>query len=91
MTVWPLASQPGHAPYSARGVWKFDHLDIALEDGAVLTSGKITMGIRFAEFAVVPIKGDKVRVDGIDYVIDDVTEDGEGGGQLVLKKRIEQE
>lgn len=85
ITVSPIVSQPTAAAYAAQGVWTVQDVDILLEDGSTLASKSYWLGIKLADYAVVPIKGDGVTVNGNGYVIDQVRPDGQGGAKLVLK------
>lgn len=92
ITIYPLASRPGQPAYTARGVWRVRNVDVALQDGAVLSSDVLVLGVRLREFAVPPVKGDQVDVPlsglapalGL-YWIDDTDDDGEGGSMWTLK------
>lgn len=94
ITVFPLASQPGAPAYPARAVWRLErNVDLALEDGGVLSSDVLTLGARLSEFVVPPQAGDQVDVPlsgampalGL-YYIDDTDDDGEGGTKWTLKQ-----
>lgn len=90
--VTPLQSQPGAPPYNARGVWSAKPADVLLEDGSVLNSQDLTLGIRKSEFAVMIEQGDTIEIPaagpyprvGI-CAIDKFNVDGQGGVELVLK------
>ena len=92
VTVTPLVSQPGAAAYPARGVWAVRAIDVPLEDGTIMNSKVLTLGIRTAEFAVRPRKGDQIEVlahgslprVGI-CLVDDTNPDGQGGMSLIAK------
>jgi hypothetical protein len=93
ITVNPVASMPGGAAYAARGIWTIRNIDIALEDGGILSSDTLTLGVRLLEFPVEPIKGDQVYIPahgslteiGV-VTIDDTDDDGQGGSVWTLKK-----
>ena len=93
VTVTPLKSQPGQPAYAARGVWKAPTANVGLEDGSIMVSQDMTIGVRRVEFAVMVVEGDKIEIDaflslsrvGI-CTIDRVNGDGIGDAQIVLKK-----
>lgn len=85
ISVLPLQSQPSVAPYAARGVWTVRNVDIAVEGEGILSGQNRVLGVRLSEFAVVPVPGDRVTVQGNPYLIDDVDEDGQGGAEWALK------
>jgi hypothetical protein len=86
VTITPFKSQPGAPSYAARGIWEAPEIDVPLEDGTVLSSNTIRLGVRLSEFTVPPVTGDKVTVDGQSYLIDDPDDDGQGGSKWTLKK-----
>lgn len=49
ITVYPLASRPGAAPYPARGVYSARDVEVATEQGYIL-SHVLKLGIRLADF-----------------------------------------
>src|SRR5260221_538612 len=56
--ITPLRSNPNAAPYTARGIWTVETISIVVEDGGILSSFKLTFGIRLAEFTIAPKQGD---------------------------------
>src|SRR5690606_1746377 len=92
--VTPLKSQPGAAPYAARGIYDERPLDIDLADGAgELSTADITAGVRRCEFTVPPVAGDHVEIPAHltypvagTFTIDDVKYDGQGGDMWTIKK-----
>jgi hypothetical protein len=92
ITVTPLVSQPGEPAYGARGIWSSKPVQVALENGALLSTKDLTLGIRLAEFTV-PVKaGDQIEIDahlslpriGV-CEIENTSDDGQGGRELALK------
>lgn len=86
VSVSPAASQPGTAPYTARGIWMVEPVDLQMEDGSILSSERRRLGIRLSEFAVQIIQGDMIDLDGKHYIVDDTDDDGQGGSALTLKE-----
>jgi hypothetical protein len=92
ITVIPLASQPGHPPYTARGIYDTDEIDIMAMDGSVISDQKTELDVREAEFPVVPKQNDRVIIPfdcngkplGEFEVIDANTN---GGGETTLTLR----
>ena len=58
VTVTPKASQPNAAPYPACGIWTIQVQDVALDDGAVLSTRRLELGIRLRDFQFAPKQGD---------------------------------
>lgn len=87
ITVFPDKSQPALSvvPYAARGVWSVRNIDTPLEDGSIFSDQILTLGVRLSEFAVEPVPGDRIVVDGTTYLIDDTDPDGQGGSTITLK------
>lgn len=91
--VYPVRSQPpGTVYYAARGIWRRQPADMMLEDGGVLGTDVLTLGVRISEFAVLPVKGDRVYIPAslpLTHIglceIDDDGEDGQGGYNWTLK------
>ena len=91
VTVTPASG----APFAGRGVWRYQDMDVLLEDGSSLSSTTITLGIRIAEFGVLPKVGDALAADppawapvqARHYLVDKVRPDGQGGASLVLKAK----
>jgi hypothetical protein len=100
VVVTPRVSQPQAPAYSARGVWTIKPFDIVTENGGVLSDRDIRLGIRLADFVIEPVEGDWITTETanlplgydtslvvVDFVIDDVTPDGQGGAVLTVKKQ----
>ena len=88
ITITPIVSQPGQPTYQARGVFSSRPVDIATEDGGVVSDMQTTLGIRLSEFVVPPSAGDQTTVKGTLYTVEDPDEDGQGGSKLTLRKVI---
>lgn len=92
ITITPLASQPGQPAYGARGIWSARPVNIGLEEGSVMVSQDLTLGIRRNELAVMIKQGDSIEIDAYMSLprvgvcdIDRLNLDGQGDVQLVLK------
>ena len=84
--IVPIKSKPNTpVPYAARGIWSVRNIDVPMEDSSIYSDTIYTLGIRLSEFDVVPVPEDKVIVDGIAYLIDDLDPDGQGGSVISLK------
>lgn len=100
VTFAPTASQPSVAAFPARGVWSVRHLDVPLDGEGSLSARTLMLGIRLAEFATQPLQGDSVTITTddqvtipgvaigtpVNFLIDDVQPDGQGGATLILKR-----
>ena len=93
-TVRPVASQPAAPqPYDGRGVWTSKPTEIVTEEGRVLNTSRLTLGVRLSEFEVAPKARDLVDIpahlslpaEGLCW-IEDIDPDGQGGATLVLKR-----
>jgi hypothetical protein len=58
----PLVSQPGIAPYAARGIWTVRHVEAITDSGDILTTRQLTIDIRLSEFAVPPQQNDRITI-----------------------------
>jgi len=103
VTIDPIASQPGEMPYPARGVFTDQARDLVLDDGAVLSTQDVKIGIRAADmledgspmWRVLPARGDRCtfKTDGSGRPLPEarlmwVSEVGEDGqGGYVLNLR----
>lgn len=92
ITVTPLVSQPGQPAYAARGVWNSKPINVALEDGSILSSQVHTLGIRKTEFPVPIRQGDRIDIDAVQSLprvglcaVEDTDEDGQGGVVISVK------
>lgn len=101
VTIDPIKSRPGSGmPYAARGVISSRSVDIVLADGAVMSDQRTTLGIRDADenadgtpmFAVLPVRGDKVRIESGpyqgDFWVGDIDADGQGGSVITLRREF---
>lgn len=85
--VMPLASNPASGMYMARADITIRPVDVALENGAILSSQATVLGIETSEFAVLPAPGDQVSYDGgaTWFWVDDTDPDSATGMTLTLK------
>ena len=62
IVVTPAVSQPSAAPYWTRGIYNTEKLEVAAEDGSILTDHRTYVDVLEAEFGVVPVQGDQVFI-----------------------------
>ena len=93
VTVTPVKSLPGAPAYAARGIFNTGQVDVATLDGTVFSDQQTILDIRDAEFAVVPMQGDRVMVpvdcNGApqgEFEIVDTDKDGGGQTTCTLRK-----
>lgn len=85
ITVTPTKSQPAAAPYPAVGVFRAQAIDLAMEDGQLVTTTKYTLGIRRSSFTIQVRAGDQIAFDdGRVFTVDRYHPDGQGGADLTL-------
>lgn len=88
---------------TARGMFDRAHVEIGFnEAGAPITAVRTTLGIRLADFAAVPVPGDRLQVALLGtrqvdigtvgatvdaFTVADVQRDGAGGALLILTGR----
>lgn len=91
VSIDPVKSQPGAQPYPARGIVTSRSMDVALENGEVVSSNQTTLGIRGIEYSVLPMRGDGCTInDGPQagtYWIADITPDRQGKYDLLLRQK----
>jgi hypothetical protein len=83
-TVTPSVSQPGAPAYAVRGIFTRQNIDVPVEDG-IMSSATLTFDVRLAEIVQEPVPGDRLALDGVNYLIDDTDFDGNGGSRWTLK------
>jgi hypothetical protein len=88
----PVVSQPNAAAYEARGVFSTRTIDIAAEDGSIISDQQTILDILEMEFAVVPQQRDLVTIpaDGSipavgDFEVTNTWTDGGGETTLTLR------
>ena len=90
--VDPIASQPGCASYTGRGIFDLDPIDVQGLDGSIISESRVVLDIREAEYPIPPLQGDVITVpadsglpdEGAFVVIDT---DSNGGGETTLTLR----
>jgi hypothetical protein len=86
ITWFPIVSIPDSGPMPGmRGIWRYVDREVALDDGSILTTTEITLGIRLADWPVIPSVGDGLTAPLGTYLIDKIKPDSQGGASLVLK------
>lgn len=96
IVVTPVASQPGAGPYWARGIYNTDKIDVAAEDGSILTDHRTYVDVLEAEFGVVPVQGDQVFIPKDrgamgelgNFEVIDTWHNGGGETTLQLRKKV---
>lgn len=86
ITVDPRVSRPGQPPYAARGSYHERAVDVALTDGAILSSAEKTLGVRLSEFEAPPVQGDLIVLRHVMFMVEDLDDDGQGGTLITLKE-----
>ena len=69
VTWTPTVSQPAQPPYMVNAIWTVKDVDVIMEDGSVLASKSIELGIQYSLFAVPPRKGDGVQITLTEFMI----------------------
>jgi hypothetical protein len=96
VTITPVVSQPGAPPYSARGIFDTNELEIEALEETWVTSTRTELDIMETEFGILPMQDDLVSIPademipGGEFIVSDVTSYGNAGGEvtLVLKRRM---
>jgi hypothetical protein len=90
----PLASQPGAPAFATFGVYSSAPEDSIMQNEAIFSDQKTSLGVRLRDFAAPPDEGDLVEITepthpacGRQFWIGDLDEDGQGGGMLLLRAR----
>lgn len=74
VTFTPLVSQPGQQPYTGRGIYGTNSLEVLAEDNTIISDQRTILDIIEAEFAIRPAQGDLVSVaDYGDFMIIDAS------------------
>jgi hypothetical protein len=88
----PLMSQPGVAAFSVFGVWSSSALQVEMQDGTIFSDQQTKLDVRLGDFAAYPTEGDLVTINepthpafGRQYWIGTMHQDGQGGGELLLR------
>ena len=56
-----------------------------MDEGTIIRSNDMSVGINIAEFPALPAKGDGILINAANYTIYDVQLDGQGGARLVVR------
>jgi hypothetical protein len=72
--------------YVVRGVFRSSYVSIDPDTNAAVQINKPVLGVKYSELPIVPEEGDRFTVNGVRYQIERREDDGEGGGQLFLRK-----
>jgi hypothetical protein len=92
VTYTPTASQPGAPAFVTNGVYSSTALDVEMQDGTIFSDQQTKLDIRLADFAEYPTEGDFVTItdprhpaNGRQFWIGTMHQDGQGGGELLLR------
>ena len=86
ITWFPVVSNSSSpARPGMRGIWKIVDMDVMLEDGSIVSTSTITLGILLSDWPWYPQVGDVLTAPLGTYTIDKVRVDGMGGASLVVK------
>lgn len=99
ITVDPLASQPGQAPYQSTGIFSSRSYEVSLPDGSLMMTQITTLGVQLSQFVIPPAERDVITVGGlpgsppsrpypVQYIAADVQKDGQGGMTMTLRKQV---
>lgn len=84
LTVEALYIPKTGAPKRIRGVFDDRVQEVDPDTERVISSNIYTLGIKLSDLSAVPVKGDRVRIKRIDYLVQDSREDGVPGVSTVL-------
>jgi hypothetical protein len=91
--VRPLYTPQAAAPFAIDGVFDREYRAITLIDtGSPADSVTPCLGVRLAQFASPPVKGDTVYIAsvGLTFVVKDIQPDSHGWAKLLLQKSARQ-
>jgi hypothetical protein len=94
VVVIPLASQPGLPSYTARGIYDTRAIDVAAQDGSIVSDQQTILDVRDEEFGVVPEQLDHIQIpydseagrDLGEFEVVNVETNGGGETTLVIRK-----
>lgn len=76
IVLTPTASQPGQPAYSSDvngnpllAIWSVKDVDVMLNDGALLATKTLELGIQYSRFSVPPRRGDGVQITLTEFMI----------------------
>lgn len=84
--TYTRAADPG-TPIAIDGVFDKPNRQVDPQTGAAVESVQPSFGIRLADLPAEPESGDGVTVNGVQYQVISVEEDGQGGAKLVLHRQ----
>jgi hypothetical protein len=92
VVITPLASQPGHPAYEARGIYRSEAMDVEADENSVFSDQRTVLDVRDLEYDVVPIQGDHISIPATGSIVaaGDFTvidQDSNGGGETSLTLR----
>jgi hypothetical protein len=96
VVVTPIASRPGKPPYTARGIFETDPVDVMGQDGSIYSDQRTQLSVRDVDFAVVPEQFDRIYIpadtsggpDLGNWEVADVDVNGRGKSILQLRKIV---
>lgn len=89
----------GGGPYSRRGSYAAAAQAVDLKTEVPVSSASPSLGIQLSEWVVAPEEEDVVRIEAavavrlglgvanVDFIVEDVQRDGQGGAKLILKRK----
>lgn len=90
----PVTFTPkGGASFTGRGIMDIDAIDVAAEDGSIISETRVVLDIRDDEYTVPPKQGDRVDIGGDPSGIpaqgpfEIIDADPNGGGETTLTLR----
>lgn len=74
----------GGAPVAIRGPFSAAAARVEFAGDVAVESRRPILSVHLADLAAKPARGDAVTVRGVDYLVREVQEDGEGDANLIL-------
>jgi hypothetical protein len=97
LTVYNVFARPvtfsgGASPSGARGIYDTVAVDVAAEDGSIISDQRTVLDIREAEFTMLPKQGDTVDIPATGNIVAAgsfmvIDTDSNGGGETTLTLR----
>jgi hypothetical protein len=95
ITVTPVVSQPAAQPYSGRGIFDEDPMDVQGMDGSIISESRVILDILEQDFTVLPLQGDLIDIpadSGLpahgQFEIIDTDTNGMGETTLTLRRVV---
>jgi len=82
VTLTPI----GGSGETGKGIFSVDPDPGVEVEGVRVTMPELGLAIRLADFTTPPQQGSRATVRGVEYVVEDVREDGHGSAMLQLKR-----